>query len=1294
MIRIYILVAYLTLIFITASPQDFMINEVMTSNASSILDETYYNYSEWIEIHNPSSMSKDIGGYYLSKDINNLLMWQIPSGSIPANGFKIIWCDKMNQGFHSSFRARTNRELILLSNANGTIIDSVRIEFPFRNCSYGRHPDKSPNWHYFMLSTPGSSNNSSVVCTQAPEPEFSLTAGRYSDPQSLILSLPVPGYTIRYTTDGSEPTESSTPYEHAINISKTTTVKAKAFAPEMVPGNVVANTYFINEHPFTIPVVSLSMDPKYLWDDVIGILTDGTNGVIGNCTTEPKNWNQNWERYAYIEFFRPDGSRFIHTGAGAKIAGGCSRRNELKSFGVSFRDKYGADNIRYPLFQSKQTDRFTSLMFRNSGNDFNLTMFLDAMIQSLLIGEMDVDCNAYTPSAFYLNGDYWGILNTREKINEGYIYSNYGLDEDSIDFLENNQLIIEGSNADYNTLMDYINTNDLSQSIHYQYIKDKIDINEYINYLIAEIYSDNRDWPGSNLRYWKPKRTGGKWRWIIFDMDFGFARYYNNTLLLALATDGLSWPNPPWSTLLFRKLLENDEFKNRFLDKFNIYIYSTFNPIRINRIIDTLRQNIADEIPYHFTRWNGSLSDWDDNISIMRTFADKRQSYMMTHLKDYFLLEPPYDLRISSTSHQINFVSLNDIVIHDTIFEGKYFGNRYIKIKALPYKNLRFKQWKLKYANSDKIEIHAEPEIILKINTGLECIAEFDTGSLIQDLFINEICAKNTLFPDEASEFDDWIELYNAGNDTIDLAGLYLTDSLEEPTMFMIPDIISSETKISPRSYKLLWADGQPEQGVLHVDFKLNKESGQIGLVQLTTENIHYIDSLSYGAQKTNYSLGRYPDGTGKWLKIANMTPGQSNVSGCATIPYKNLFINEICAKNTLFPDNASEFDDWIELYNSGYDTINLAGLYLTDDFYLPALFMIPDTQSSEILIPPYSFKLLWADEQLEQGLQHLDFKLDKDGGQIGIAQLTTDGIQYIDSLSYAAQKTNHSFGRYPDGTIEWLEMVTMTPRESNIYIHDTMDTNDTVITINKNDTIRYLYINEICIENSILPDENSEFDNWIELYNASNNIINLAGLYFSDDFKAPALFMIPDSVSQETKILPGSYKILWADGQPEQGLLHLDFELDKNGGHLSLAQPINGENIRFIDAASYPAQEENCSRGRYPDGNRQWFQMTNITPGKSNIHNGITKVNDLGHGCPEFYPNPADARINVVFEKAIIKPTIIIFYSILGKKIMQVPVETGTIHKSIDISMLDKGMYFVTIHNEISIHTIKLIKN
>ena len=367
------------------------------------------------------------------------------------------------------------------------------------------------------------------------------------------------------------------------------------------------------------------------------------------------------------------GHRKISTDAGIKINGGCSRTFPQKSLGVYFRDKYGPDEIRYPLFDSKDVDRFKSIMLRNSGNDCNRTQFQDAMMQTLVIGQMDIDYLGYTPAALYLNGVYWGVQNIREKSSEDYLYTNYQLDEDSIDMLEWQNSVIAGDNSDYDQLLDFLGSHNLSDQTNYNYVKQQIDMESYMDYQIAQIYFANQDWPGNNIKFWKPKRPGSTWRWLLFDTDFGFGLYSSpdhNTLTFATETHGPDWPNPPWSTFLFRKLLESQEFRNRFVDKFGVYINSTFNPGRVNGIIDSLRNNIAAEMPYHFNRWGNSMSDWEWNINVSRDFGNRRPAYMMQYLPDFFGLSSPVSLEIGSNPAEKQRFSVNDIIIQDATIQG------------------------------------------------------------------------------------------------------------------------------------------------------------------------------------------------------------------------------------------------------------------------------------------------------------------------------------------------------------------------------------------------------------------------------------------------------------------------------------------------------------------------------------------------------------------------------------------------------------------------------------------------
>jgi hypothetical protein len=289
------------------SAQHVVINEVMAANASSVLDPVYYNYSEWIELYNPGSQAVFVSGYWLSNDPANLDLWKIPGGTyISAKGFLVIWMDKLNTRMHTNFRTRSDNELIFLSNTNGILIDTVHIQKMFRNASYGRNPDGAVNWDLFLTPSPGVKNTGNIISDRSPEPVFSLPGGRYSASQTLTLTNPETTGKIFYTIDGSEPGFNSAIYSGPITVSRTQTIKARIIETGKALGRTVTNTFFIREHNFTLPVVSVSTDPDNLWDEDKGIYIEGTNGVEGFCYGKT-NWNQEWERQATFEYFTPDG---------------------------------------------------------------------------------------------------------------------------------------------------------------------------------------------------------------------------------------------------------------------------------------------------------------------------------------------------------------------------------------------------------------------------------------------------------------------------------------------------------------------------------------------------------------------------------------------------------------------------------------------------------------------------------------------------------------------------------------------------------------------------------------------------------------------------------------------------------------------------------------------------------------------------------------------------------------------------------------------------------------------------
>ncbi len=284
-------------------------------------------------------------------------------------------------------------------------------------------------------------------------------------------------------------------------------------------------------------------------------------------------------------------------------------------------------------------------------------------------------------------------------------------------------------------------------------------------------------------------------------------------------------------------------------------------------------------------------------------------------------------------------------------------------------------------------------------------------GASAQTLYINEFLASNdSCLADEYGEYDDWIEIYNPGPNPVDIGGMYITDDLTNPTAWQIPTTAPDSTTIPPGGFLLLWADKQPEQGVLHVKIKLSSGGEQIGLY---ASDGTVIDTLTFGPQTTDISSGRYPDGTDNWMTFDNPTPRYTN----RPIP---IIVNEFMASNdSCCPDEYGEYDDWIELFNAGTSPVDIGGMYITDDLTNPTIWQIPATAPDTTTILPGQFLVLWADKQPEQGVLHVKIKLSSGGEQIGL--FASDGTTPVDTLTFGPQATDTSYGRIRDGQNCWV---------------------------------------------------------------------------------------------------------------------------------------------------------------------------------------------------------------------------------------------------------------------------------
>lgn len=724
-----------------------LINEIMASNSQTLEDPETGDFSDWFELYNSENTSVDISGWFVTDNFNAPEKWQIPAGTVMSAGdYFVFMADGLDSGLHTNFKLSADGEEIALYTSAGVLADSISFSRQTSDISYGLFPDGGSARVYFDLPTPGSPNSAAAYEGIVSTPVFSLKGGFYAGSQSIEITKGDFLEDIRYTLDGSVPDLNSSIYLEALDITATAVLRVRCFRDGYLPSSVITHTYFIDETT-TLPVVSVVTDPDNLWDDEKGIYVQGTNGVTGYCMSEPCNWNQPWERPISLEMYEANGEFGFKIDAGMRIGGGCTRKYPQKTLAIYARAKYGFSKIEYPVFQDKNIDSFNNLNLRNGGQDWWRGMFRDGMMHTLVNGEMDIDWQAYKPAIVFLNGDYWGIHGIREKHNEHYLESNYGIDPDSVDILSGSTAYVKhGSSEHYDSMIDFIENHNLAVSSCYDYVASQMDINEYINYMISEIYFANIDWPGGNIKFWRQQGSDHKWRWILFDTDLGFGahergQYYSNSLANVMSETQTYYANPSSSTFLFRNLLKNSDFKNEFIQRSAGYLNTVFEPQRVLGIIDSLKLLIEPEMPRHIQKWEQSTSfndGWAYHVDIMEEFAVERPASFLDHIMENFDLSGTAELNVAGSDPKMGRIILSGVNAPDSGLCGSWLKDIPIRCVAVPADGYHFAGWQ-------GVSSSLEDTLYLTLNTDSDLEAIFEAGEtdIIHDLPENMSLAQN-----------------------------------------------------------------------------------------------------------------------------------------------------------------------------------------------------------------------------------------------------------------------------------------------------------------------------------------------------------------------------------------------------------------------------------------------------------------------------------------------------------------------------------------------------------------------
>lgn len=720
--------------FQSGTAQTVVINEYSAANISGLATNEG-DHPDWIELYNTTNASINLTGYYLSDKIDNPTKWQIPPGVIiAAHNHQLFLASSQDEisfsGIHTNFKLTQSRqEYIVLSDPAGQPVDIIQLAEPTRhNHARGRLIDGAAEWGITDQPSPNQSNtNYKNHYTDAPV--FSETAGFYSS-EIQISIFAADNITIRYTLDGSQPNALSPIYTTPVSIAETTVVKARSFSddPNVLPGFCTVNTYFINEH-HSLPVISVSSAE-------VATLMEG------------EDWEENY--LTYTEYFENQVRQFELLGH-SRSHGNDSWNLSQRGIRFYARDDYGSNHqINYPLFPSSDREAYDVFILKASASDNFPNAALqwerpachlrDAYIQTLSDrANLHLDERRYRRCVLYVNGQYWGLYEMRERLDADYTKYYHNQGEKWVDMLEywGGLTSRYGAVDDWLNLYDFIINNDLAQEQNYQYVAGQLDISSLIDYVILNTYTVNTDWLNWNTKWWRGRKGDGvKWRYCLWDLDniFGLGQNYSNLPDVSSQADpcdveevfgGLNNPEIGHIEILL-ELFENPTFFQQYASRYADLTATAFSCENMLGLLDEMVAEIEGEMPRQVQRWGGDMEDWYANLNTLRQEISNKCTIIVDQVVDCYEdqgLTGPFPLVLEVFPPGSGQVQINSATGTNYPWQLSYMGGVETNLVALPDSGFNFINWEVKHHHtSDTLE----NTIRLNLETGDTIIANFE----------------------------------------------------------------------------------------------------------------------------------------------------------------------------------------------------------------------------------------------------------------------------------------------------------------------------------------------------------------------------------------------------------------------------------------------------------------------------------------------------------------------------------------------------------------------------------------
>ena len=603
---------------------------------------------------------------------------------------------------HTTFKAETSGSLFLVDQNNG-ILDSVTYSAVPVGTSWSRTNDGK--WG-FTTPSPYGNTVVDVAAIQVASSEASIPpSGFYSSP--VALTFPVGTHC---ASGGTEPTKNS-PEVTTLSVSTTSVLRCITYADGQYPSDMINRTYIFEQAP-SLPALFVTTDPLSMFSQDSGLYVKGNNASMMEPNKGANFWS-NRELPVVVEFFEVGQSQkpaFTVKGD-YKISGQYSRAKEKKSFSVTMREEYGSKRLKYNLFPDyPELKKFKAFSVRNFGNNSGNDYLRDRVGTAMTEG-LGVDYQRGRYIIVYYNGDYFGIHDLRERNNEYYYETKYDLDPNDIDLIDAKNEASAGSSADYKAMIEWLGSNTLESDANYNKIAEQIDIGNYMNYMQAEMFDNNRDWPHNNMKKWRVASQKTKWKWFLYDTDFGFGTNYSMSngnifeyaanpsgtenagfgmgMGMGMGGNNNATGNIAEETILMNRLLGNASFKNAFINRFCVLLATNFESTRLLAMIEKLQSQVQSEMARDQQRWNYDASGMDRDLSTIKSFASSRQATIISEMSTYFGLSETvpvslavqgngsilvHDLPLNGTSATINFFRGVPVTLTASSTTGTFTG--------------------------------------------------------------------------------------------------------------------------------------------------------------------------------------------------------------------------------------------------------------------------------------------------------------------------------------------------------------------------------------------------------------------------------------------------------------------------------------------------------------------------------------------------------------------------------------------------------------------------------------------